>query len=345
MESNEKLRSNIKLKEEPNSIKELFAKDFPPVQWLVDGLIPLGGITILHGLPMAGKTWLMLDIAIKASQGKPLFGKFPTTQTNSLLLDEESGERLLFDRFKKLQASSELPLYYITMGSSNFNEAYVKQLVVWCKQNRIGLVMVDSLVRIHGGDENTSKDSAKVFRLLRMLTSEGITVLVIHHNTKASANGEYGSQMRGSGDIQASVDCQLSLIRPYKDGSVTLEQVKNRYAKETPTIEISLVEHEGHIEFAYLGQLDEGGKLASIKPAIEQIVGANPGINQSNLHDSLKESGHTISPKTLRKALRFMENELAISVVKGKANTNCYFIPTQESNDDSVRQKGHPLYE
>lgn len=319
----------------PASLDDLLSKEFPPNRWLVEGLIPLEGITILHGQPTAGKTWLIMELAIAVSQGKPLFNHFPTEQSGVLLLDEESGEWLLHDRFKTLRASSGLPIHYLTMESSKFTEPFVKGLVKWCHDSSVSLVMIDSLVRIHGGDENTAKDSARVFRLIRLLTSESITVIVVHHNTKASLNGEYGNQMRGSGDIQASVDCQLSLSRPYRDEYLTLEQIKNRNAPELPVIELNFINHDTYSEFVYLGQVKDGGKHAELKPIILQVVGTEPGISQSNIHQQLLELGHGTHPKTLRKLLGTMEKvDESIAKSKGKANSYCYYIKTESDNPD-----------
>ena len=321
---------------QPSSLDTLLSKEFPPNRWLVDGLIPLQGITILHGLPTAGKTWLMMEIALSVAQGKPLVNQFETTHTGVLLLDEESGEWLLHDRFRTLRAPSELPIHYLTMNSSKFTESYVDELIEWCNDNEVGFITIDSLVRIHGGDENTAQDSAKVFRLIRKLTSANITVLVIHHNTKASANGEYGSQMRGSGDIQASVDCQLSLVRPYHDDYLTLEQVKNRNAPELPTIELNFTKQGEYSEFVYLGQLKNGGKHAELKPIVLQVIGTEPGINQSNINQQLLELGHGTHPKTLRKLLGTMEKiDESITKAKGKkGNEYCYFLKPEESVSD-----------
>lgn len=317
----------------PASLDELLTKEFPPNRWLAEGLIPLQGITILHGQPTAGKTWLILDLAIAVSQGKPLLNQFQTKQTGVLLLDEESGEWLLHERFKTLRAPLELPIHYLTMASSKFTESFVEHLIEWCHDNEVGLVMIDSLVRIHGGDENTAQDSAKVFRLIRMLTSVGITVVIVHHNTKASANGEYGSQMRGSGDIQASVDCQLSLTRPYRDEYLVLEQIKNRNAPELPAIELNFINHETYSEFVYIGQIKGGDKRAELKPLILQVIGSEPGISQTNLHKQLMDLGHGTHIKTLRKLLIAMEKaDNSITRTKGAKNSICYFL--KESTDN-----------
>jgi RecA-family ATPase len=308
------------------SLNELLGKQFPPKRWLVDKLVPSNGITVLHGLPTAGKTWLMLEIAIAVSQGKPLFNEFETEKTGVLLLDEESGDWLLQDRFKTLRASFGLPIHMRSMTGEEFSENYMRKISIWCQENLVGVVMIDSFVRIHSGDENTAKDSAKIFKLIRMLTKDGLTVLLLHHNTKASANGEYGSQMRGSGDIQASVDCQLSLTRPHGDDYHVLEQVKNRYMRELAAIELSFIEREGHSEFIYIGQLDKKNKHAKLKHAVLQIIQDQQGINQSELHTQLNENGQQLHIKTLRSLLQKMENpEGSIRAESGKANTKHYF--------------------
>lgn len=313
------------------SLNELLEKQFPAKRWLVDKLVPLNGITVLHGLPTAGKTWLMLEMAIAVSQGKPLFNEFETEKTGVLLLDEESGDWLLQDRFKVLGARFGLAIHMRSMAGEEFSENYMRKISIWCQENLVGVVMIDSLVRIHSGDENTAKDSAKIFKLIRMLTKNGLTVVLLHHNTKASANGEYGSQMRGSGDIQASVDCQLSLTRPHGDDYLVLEQVKNRYMRELAAIELSFTEREGHSEFIYVGQLDKRNKHIKLKQAILQIIQDEPSINQTELHNRLSESGQQVHIKTLRSLLQKMETpEGSIQAETGKANTKHYFLGKDE---------------
>ena len=51
--------------------------EYDPIQFFVDGLVP-EGITLLAGLPKAGKSWLALDLAVAVSQGKPFLGKQPS---------------------------------------------------------------------------------------------------------------------------------------------------------------------------------------------------------------------------------------------------------------------------
>src|SRR5687767_3851000 len=45
----------------------------PPPEFLVNHLIPQGGLTLLSGNPGCGKSWLMLEIAKCVGIGDPLF--------------------------------------------------------------------------------------------------------------------------------------------------------------------------------------------------------------------------------------------------------------------------------
>jgi hypothetical protein len=52
----------------------LLQKDFPPIPWLVDGVIPGEGLTLLAGAPKVGKSWLTLQLALAVSSGGDFWG-------------------------------------------------------------------------------------------------------------------------------------------------------------------------------------------------------------------------------------------------------------------------------
>lgn len=138
--------------------------------------------------------------------------------------------------------------------------------------------------------------------------------------------------MRGSGDIQASVDCQLSLTRPYRDEYLMLEQIKNRNAPELPAIELNFTNHETYSEFTYLGQVKGGNKYSELKPVILEVVRAEPGISQSGIREQLTQLGHKTHPTQLRKLMGVMEKtDDSITKTNGKANSYCYFLKETSS--------------
>ena len=56
------------------SAAELQGRVFPPIQWIVPGILP-EGLTLLAGKPKLGKSWLALDIAVAVASGGSVLGR------------------------------------------------------------------------------------------------------------------------------------------------------------------------------------------------------------------------------------------------------------------------------
>src|SRR5467141_2552642 len=70
------------------------------IEWLIDDIIPLGGITLLSGESGGGKTWLAYAIAGAVARGES-FADFKVQQKPVLYLDGENplcvAKQRLFD--------------------------------------------------------------------------------------------------------------------------------------------------------------------------------------------------------------------------------------------------------
>lgn len=242
------------------------------------------------------------------------------------MIDEESGERLLQSRFLTLRSPDDLSIHYLSMNNRKVTDEYVDELIHWCHANDVGVIMMDSLVRMHDGDENAARDIAKVFGLLRRLTSAGLTVLIAHHNRKTGINDTGPQTMRGSSDILASIDCQIAVSRPQGNDLLTLQQTKCRIAPELPLIEVRFSQHDNYSEFEYLGQKDNPNKKLEFKNKILEIIIVGNGLNQTEIAMELETHGLKRSPKTLRANLESMEREGLIKVSKGDKNSKSYHL-------------------
>jgi len=60
-----------------------------PVAWLVEGLLPYGGIALIASEAGKGKTWLAMDMCKAVASGKPFLGR-ATRHTKVLYLDHEN---------------------------------------------------------------------------------------------------------------------------------------------------------------------------------------------------------------------------------------------------------------
>ena len=73
-QNKELLIQNNPLQLYPDTLDDLLARDFPPREWLVQGLLPAHAVTIISASPKSFKTWLLLYMAVCITQGKRLFG-------------------------------------------------------------------------------------------------------------------------------------------------------------------------------------------------------------------------------------------------------------------------------
>lgn len=321
----------------PDSLDSLLQHNFPPARWIVDGLIPSEGLTIMSAMPGSFKTWIMLEIALCVAQGRKLFDQYNTELVGVLIVDEESGARMLHERFKKLHASEGLPISYFSREGHKISQEYVDSLISVCLANDVGLVIFDSLVRLHQGDENTSRDMAELFNLFKQLADNGISVLIAHHNRK-STPGSYNpsGDMRGSSDILAAVDCHLAVHRDKNSEYVEIRQTKNRYERELSPFKLRFTEAKGYSEFQFVGTIQtKDERRGYLKQAIiTQLIKA-PYPTKKALLETLNLSGIDIKKGALGDLLDELKADGKIDSKPGLRTAIHYFVPDQESAKDA----------
>ena len=227
-------------------LSELLKEKYPEQKWLVDNIIPDSGLVLLSAAPASFKTWVALELSLCVADGRPLFSTFNTSGCGVLIADEESGSRMLQDRFIKLGAKAtideageclgeEKPIYYLSRVGRYIDEDYIKELISECVKHDIKLVIFDSLVRFHNARENDASEMAKTLNLFKVLNDNGIATLLLHHNRKG--NGAIGEMVRGSSDILASCDIHLSINR--KNRKITISQTKTAIWKNCNRLQLS----------------------------------------------------------------------------------------------------------
>lgn len=198
----------------PVMLQELLAGDDEPPRPLVRGLIPLGALLILSGLPkVARKTFLMMVLAFFVSLGAMFLGR-ATTQVPVVYCFLEDGRRRARRRFLQLGAPRDRPVNLKAVFTA---EQVAEELTAIERSGEPALVVIDSLVNyavargLH--DENSATDIERLLKPLRdFVLRTGSTVVLVHHHRKA------GDVMRGSVALQGSTDGWLS-IHPEKDGT------------------------------------------------------------------------------------------------------------------------------
>ena len=321
-------KDNKKENKEYLPISELMEKDLPPIRWLIDDILPEEGITIMAAKPSSLKTWAALQMAIDIASGKKFLDKFETRQAPVLILDGESGERLLKNRLEVLKASKELPIYYQTYsGRKKFDKAFFDYTVAFCAVNKIKLVIFDSLIRfIDAKDENSSMDISEAFRWFSRLKEAGISVLLIHHSRKGTSDIDSLDSVRGSGDIIASCDVGIILFGRMNN-AITIKVGKNRYDEETKPFRAEFKKDSDKTShWRYLGVFEEKKRESEIFEIITAILEENGEMNQKNLIANLKATGLNIGEKKIRELLATLVLDGVIVEKPGSRTEKVYGI-------------------
>lgn len=314
-------------------ISSLLSYNFPPTRWIVEGILPAEGLTIMSAAPGSFKTWVMLEIALSVTNDRKLFDTYETSKTSVLLVDEESGPRLLQERFNKLGAAKDLDVYYISRSGRKVTQEYIDDLLSVCVEKQIGLVMFDSLVRLHTGDENTSKDMSQLFDLFKQLTDNGLGILIAHHNRK-SMPGSFNpsGDMRGSSDILAAVDCHMALSRQANSDYIAVQQTKNRYMKEVRPFKLRFNETNGMSAFHFMGEVkSKEDERNDIKEAIVAALSSTPGLTKKILHEELGEKCG-VGLTRLGNLVDELESDGLINSTPGVRNSVHYTVATKNGS-------------
>lgn len=252
------------------------------IQWLIPGVLPVGGVVFLSGRPGDMKTWAALSMARAVAAGEPWLGK-PTTQGPVLYLDGEMEPGVLGNCLRWAKPIESLfvanwtdPDFPNGLGSDTLREA--------AKYYR--LIVVDTLRRqMDTLKENSSDDMAQITKDLRELTRHGATVLVLHHVPKNPEN----KGPRGAIELVAGCDISILVTKKPKKagGTLALEMHKTRYSASTDLTvqftkgELGPVFTQGDQQSGEdLGAGNEAGdalgKLAVLVETLRHQLGRNP---------------------------------------------------------------------
>ena len=181
------------------------------IQWAVDGLIPIGSLTIVYGLPKVGKGTLVTNLAKCVAAGERWLGK-ATKVGNVLWLDLEQHVRLTARKFIDEGAKDLRAAIHVYNGVPP-KLAQVEETIV---ARQPTLVVVDSLSRLLLlEDENAAAEvTAALAPIIEMAHRRNVAMVAIHHSRKSE--GEFGSGMRGSSAFFAVADVAINIKRMHE---------------------------------------------------------------------------------------------------------------------------------
>lgn len=216
------------------------SRDYPDVVWCVPDILA-EGLNMLVAPPKAGKSWMVLDIALGCALGGKVFGVLDVTQRPVLYMALEDSHRRLKARSVKLLGHSKLPPEVQVQIECEPNMIIPEILDFLIEQEgKQPLVIVDTLGRARGsGTNNTENAYSADYTFMTTLKntidqSPGSTLLLVHHTRKTEGPDPFDS-VNGSNGMTGGVDATLLLKRKRQSGEAKLhvtgrEVGENAYA-------------------------------------------------------------------------------------------------------------------
>ena len=224
------------------SLSELANLPMGAPPFLIQYFVHAENLSILHGPPEAGKTYLAVLLALMAAGGGNWAGKFQTPKrplrTCYVLTDGSKydlGERIRYGMSLWPKSLLNFKAYvppYIDLRS----EASIQELIDITAG--YDLIFLDSLTSMTSGDVTKAEHMAPAMHGIRKLKmahpDRGIVLLHHDHRQKYTNTGEKinegGNAFAGSYVIQAEADMMWHITRPNPglSASASLEQSKSR---------------------------------------------------------------------------------------------------------------------
>jgi hypothetical protein len=180
--------------------------------WVLEGRLPVGGLSLLAGKPKAGKSTMARCLALAVARGVTFLG-FPTSNGPVLYLALEEKRSEVRRHFREMGATIDDPIYIFCAPSPVDGLLLLRKAA---DRYTPLLVIVDPLFRFtRVKDANDYAAVTTALEPLGTLAREtGAGVLAVHHLGKGDREG--GDNILGSTAIFAAVDTALLLKRTEK---------------------------------------------------------------------------------------------------------------------------------
>ena len=189
------------------------------IKWVVDDYIEADSLAQVFGDPGGGKSFVAIDLACCVATGKPWHGH--DVKQGSVFYIAGEGHNGLARRLKAWQIGNgtslaNIPLYKSHRAAQLYDATEAAVVAEAIKElsaeaNCIpSMIVIDTLARNHGGDENSTQDMNAFIQHLDVYLRQPwkCCVMVVHHSGVADKDRSRGSTAL-KGALDAEYKCQL----------------------------------------------------------------------------------------------------------------------------------------
>ncbi len=173
---------------------EDIAPGLPPIEWVWDGWIPRGLLTVLGASQGSGKSFVATDFAYRIihNQGFPNGAPIKRPGANIIYVDAEMVPQILNERAQNYQMDrSKLflmlaePGEMIDLGKESYQERLTEMTAILKPE----MIIIDSLSSIHNGGQNSVEDVRSLIGYMTRLAGWANCGLVLVHHIRKPAGG------------------------------------------------------------------------------------------------------------------------------------------------------------
>lgn len=349
MEERKKRSNNFK------SAEELY---YNPVsqcrsEMIVDGLIPTG-LTIIAGAPKSCKSWLMLDLALSVSLGKPFLGH-DVKQCGVAYYALEDTDARLKSRLLDIGTAPPPEMIYATSVIDPAGD-FISDLENCLDNNpEVRLVIVDTLQKIRNNTEPVSNASQygceyeELTRLKDIADRRKIAIGLVHHTRKKHDSRDGNNDVLGSSAVTGTADMIL-ILRKNRGGCAGTLSLSGRDAPD-----IELVMQWQHPEWQVLEEKSEEDLAKENVPeVVYRVVDylmAEGGFT-GTMSALLSELGLShIKPHVLSRALSKFHDEVLLPLgitynsARVSSERSYVFTVAGASDDDEAGDDANDAYD
>ena len=206
------------------SAAELQKMPLPPVQFIINGLLPVG-LGLLVSPPKYGKSWMVLDMGLSVTSGAAFLGR-STNRGGCLYLALEDSLNRLKDRMEKVLKGAAAPAgFEYAVKCLDLSHGLLEQLDSYLQEKPdTRLIIIDTLQKIRGagGRENAYNADYREMGLLKAFADRHkICILLVHHLRKMADDSDPFNRISGTAAIFGAADVAMVLSREKREDTQT----------------------------------------------------------------------------------------------------------------------------
>ena len=216
------------------SADTLFYQPLDHPKMLIDGILS-NGLAILSGDSKIGKSWMVLWLCLKISQGEPVWG-LPTAKTDVIYLALEDNDWRIQQRMQDLV---DIPPDNLHFGFScgKLGAELESQIKAVLEDNpNTGLLFIDTLQMVRDNVSSRvnayAQDYKDLSALKKIADDHKMCIFLVHHNRKEHDGSNVFNDMTGSTGIAGVADTCMVLRKEDRFGNDAVLSITGRDIEE-----------------------------------------------------------------------------------------------------------------